>query len=378
MSKNETMFSMIPEQFFSNYINIEYDKKGYAKFIRFYPQQFDAYKDNDMYKEMSNSTSGVVLNFITSGNSIRFKSKIENKMKTLGPVIKQINIDAVLFALKNAPKASKKNKKMLLDGIDLVVDGKLILTKRIKNGTVKFDFYNPFSKKCEVKIYFPAIFETRIKDLKINGIVEKIEPKENILCLGDSITQGFIAGSPSANYAARLSAALNVNAYNQGVGGYVYNAKSLNGLEAFCAQFGLPKFITVAYGTNDWYYMIAADTLQRNIADYFMRLTKIFPITPIYVISPIWRGDSELNPLLPASTNLLRGKIPFSDVAQIIKNEAKHYPSITTIDGMNLLPHDFKYFSDVYLHPNAEGFAIMADNLLESLKNAGIKIPSAE
>jgi lysophospholipase L1-like esterase len=272
--------------------------------------------------------------------------------------MQQISISSVLYALKCLPKENLKKNRVFLDGVDFVVDDKLISTKQIIRGTMKFRFANPDKKKCKVTIYFPVIAEMDIKDLKINGTVEKLPPQEKILCLGDSITQGFISGYPSQNYVALLSQELNVDVINQGVGGYTYQEQSLNGLEKYNRQFGSPKFITVAYGTNDWYYKIPPNELQKNIADYYKHLTAIFPATSIYVITPIWRGDTEVN-----SSYI----IPFEQIAELIQKETAVYPTITLIDGMKLLPHDFAYFSDGYLHPNAEGFAIMANAIMACL-----------
>jgi lysophospholipase L1-like esterase len=342
---------MIPEQFFSNYISASYDNKGYVKFLRFYPEQMETYSKDRMFKEMSESAAGVILSFITTGNSVEFRCKTESKLKIFLPVMQQITINSVLYAIKNLPKANKKKGRILLDGIDFVVDGKLLSTKRTRRGKIKFHFDNPLKKKCEVKIYFPTIFEMHIKNLKINGTVEKPAQKEKILCLGDSITQGFISGYPSCNYVARIAALLNVDAINQGVGGYIYNSASLNGLQRFKPQFGLPKFITVAYGTNDWHRKIPKDILQNNIREYYKRLIEIFPDTPIYVITPIWRGDIELE------TN---DKAYFYEIQNIIQKETSLYKTIKLINGLRLIPHEFKFFSDVYLHPNAEGFNIMA------------------
>ncbi|GHT48517.1 hypothetical protein FACS1894102_1750 [Spirochaetia bacterium] len=353
------MYTMIPLQYFFNYVSVKYDANGYAKFFRFYPEQLETYKAGNMFKTMSESAAGVVLSFITTGNSVEFKCKASGKLKTFLPVIKQISISNAIFALRNRPKENARHGKIFLDGVDFVVDGKLISTHRVSKGKMKFRFDNPLKLSHEVKIYFPVIFDLEIKDLKINGTVEVPKQKAMILCLGDSITQGFIAGSPSLNYVAQMSESLNVQAINQGVGGYIYDSKSLNGIEHFKDQFGLPKFITVAYGTNDWHYKTSYIELQKNISQYFKRLTQIFPASHIFVITPIWRGDFKTD---------TKGKIPFEQVSEIIKTETSAYKTITIIDGMKLIPHDFKYFSDVYLHPSAEGFTIMTNNICRLAK----------
>ncbi|MDR0878588.1 MAG: SGNH/GDSL hydrolase family protein [Treponema sp.] len=356
------MYTILPEHLFHNYTTIQYDDKGYARVSRFYPQQLEAYRDNAMFDAMSKSSSGVVLSFITTGDSINFKCRVPNRLKTFQPIMRQISVSSVVYALKKLSKDNIKKGVVLLDGIDLVVDGELHSTKYPISSNIKFRFDNPSHKKCEVKIFFPVIFDMYIKDLEINGVVERLQTKEHILCLGDSITQGFSAGNPSRNYVALLADKLNVDVINQGIGGYVYRSESLTGLENFKKQFGEPKFITVAYGTNDWYYKIPEKEFRENAADYYKHLTGIFPSTPIYIITPIWRGDTELD---------LQGKMPFENIANIIEQEASAFPSIKIIDGMKLVPHDFKYFSDVYLHPNAEAFSIMTNNLI---KQAGFTV----
>ncbi|MDF2722824.1 MAG: GCN5-related N-acetyltransferase, partial [Paenibacillus sp.] len=68
-----------------------------------------------------------------------------------------------------------------------------------------------------------------------------------LLCLGDSITQGMDAKHPSSTYAALLARALDLPLLNQGVGGYIFNADSLDENMPF-----QPQIVTVAFGTNDW------------------------------------------------------------------------------------------------------------------------------
>ncbi|MDR2842821.1 MAG: SGNH/GDSL hydrolase family protein [Spirochaetaceae bacterium] len=342
-------------EYFYNYIDKKADSDGYTSFSRFYPEQMEVYSKDPMSKAMSISSAGVVLGFCATGDiAIKFKCKTSSKLKMFLPVLRQVNINAVLDLVRNLPKRDQK-EKLLLDGIDFVVDGKIIATKQPKRGVMEFCFSSPDKKKREVKIYFPVIFEMEIKDLKISGNIEALKKKEQILCLGDSITQGFFSGHPSQNYVALLAEKLDVYAVNQGIGGYTYEPESISGLEKMPPL----KFITVAYGTNDWYYKPDINAIQKNIAEYYKKLVSIFPATLIYAITPLWRGDLD---------SVAASGVPFSRIADIIKKETAAYPSIKLINGLDLLPYDNSYFADGFLHPSARGFNLFIENLVRFLQ----------
>jgi len=145
---------------------------------------------------------------------------------------------------------------------------------------------------------------------------------------------------------------------NQGVGGYFFDAASLDGLDSIAREgASRPGLITVAYGTNDWDLVPGLSTLRANIRAYFERLAGLFPGVPVYVLTPIWRGDID-RPKACGS---------FDDVARAIAGEAGRYPGNSIVDGLAIPIHDRKYFQDNWLHPNEEGFRIMADSLFGAI-----------
>jgi lysophospholipase L1-like esterase len=291
---------------------------------------------------MSACSSGVEISFSTPGDVVSFECRRDFHLKVF--------LDG-LWALAKSKLTRDKELVKPVDGFDLLVDGELKGFLPPKNGRLEFEFSNEGESPVDVRILFPAISGVKIRGLEVNAAVDgQSEEKEWILCLGDSVTQGMIAVNPSLNYVARLSAKLNVDALNQAVGGFEYRASSLEGLQEIPA----PKLITVAFGSNDWAFNPDLEDIRRNVEEYYAKLTTLFPGVPVYAITPLWRGDLEAGAKCGA----------LSDVAACIETACNKYPSITVVDGLELIPHDTSYFADGVLHPNAKGFEVMADNLL--------------
>jgi hypothetical protein len=345
-------------KYLHNYLQEQIDRKGYLAFQRFYPEQLTVYDRDAMSKAMAHSTAGMYLGFITTGSKVSFLCKTQSKIKLILPIVRQVKLKVISDMLKKASLKDfyPKKQKSMMDGIDLVIDGKLIETRKIKKGQIQFDFDNPNNEEKTVKIYFPTIESIAIKDLEIEGETKELPIIGRMLCLGDSITQGMISGAPSFSYVALLAEYLGYDALNQGVGGYTFQKDSLLGLQALPA----PEIITVAYGTNDWTNKPDPAQIQEDIREYISELTNIFPNTPIYMITPIWRADIEDE--FPCG-------IPLMAVSEFILEEAKQYRNVSIIDGMSMVNHETSLYADTFLHPNMRGFAMMAGRIAEWIRS---------
>lgn len=84
----------------------------------------------------------------------------------------------------------------------------------------------------------------------------------------------------------------------------------------------------------------------------------MFPDTSIFVITPIWRGDMDVSQ--PSGS--------LKDVTEVIKNETSVYPNIKIIDGLEISSHETEDYADGWLHPKKEGFAVMAEGIVELIR----------
>ena len=239
------------------------------------------------------------------------------------------------------------------DSIESTVDGlvtKIFYVKDIKEeGSLTFDF--PKGKK-NVAIYLPADATLVIKNLEMDESAVPPSKSTKVLWLGDSITQGFGPLRSSQTYVSVANRLLNFDIINQGIGGYVYDKKSLVKMEGYN-----PEKIIVALGTNQY----GAETMQ-DVEEYYERLMEIYgDKIPVICVTPLWRGD---NP----------GGIPTLErFCENIKRICQRYGNVKIVDGFKLVPHLPEYFLD-NLHPNALGSEVYGRNLFCEIKKLwGIK-----
>ena len=209
-----------------------------------------------------------------------------------------------------------------------------------------------------VRIVFPFTVCPLIRDLSLANatVFTPVIREKRILMYGDSITHGCDALYPSQMYTARLGDMFGAHILNKGVGGERFNPALVS-----CPCDFKPDFITSAYGTNDWAGE-SRETLIEKCRLYHAILAEKYPDTPIFVISPIWRYDTERE----------RPFGPFEAVADFIRGTIAPYGNMHFVYGMDLVPHDRSFFGDAALHPNAAGFAHYAENLYKEIMKHGI------
>ncbi len=256
--------------------------------------------------------------------------------------------DAESFSM--AFKCTHLTSRIFLS-IDIYEDS--VMTFSYKSNNI-FDnregsFKHTFEKKGEkrVTVHLPYSAELCFENIELEG-ESFVKPYEDYRAfaymIGDSITQGFDAEITSQTYVNRVISALDIDAINQGVGGYVFCADSLDP-ELFDGK-KLPDIITVAYGTNDWSGKTCED-FCRDTDSFLARLHELYPDIPSIIITPVFRAGYYIK--TKAGT--------FDFARDYIRDAAKKYENMYVLDGDKLVPHSYDYFRDVRLHPNDAGFA---------------------
>lgn len=236
------------------------------------------------------------------------------------------------------------------DSFELCIDGLIADIKYVKDlsqeGTIKFTL--PAGTK-DVIIYLPADATVGIKNFEIDASVMPADKGEKVLWLGDSITQGYGPDRSAETYVSVTNRLLNYDIINQGIGGYVYDKKSLLPMEGYT-----PDKIIVALGTNQFW----VETMK-DVEEYYETLTGLYGHDiPILCISPIWRGDQP--DAFPK----------FIDFCDKVKEIAGRYKNVTVVDGFKLVPHLSEYYKD-NLHPNCLGAETYGRNLVEVIRKIG-------
>jgi len=265
--------------------------------------------------------------------------------------------DEISFDFRVFPASSRA-----FYSIDLYIDGifrdelYVMNHMRKKSGTVSFSLPEGSHR---LTLYFPNLMRMDIANVLLKGasFAKPVPSKMKLLCLGDSITQGYDAYHASLSYVNRLSEILDAEILNQAIGGEVFDADILDAELPF-----EPDLITVAYGTNDWAIRTSKEEFLDEAERFFRKIREIYPDKNIVYISPIWRGDYR-QPFGERDTQV--GAFDSSVKAlQALAKESGLY----VVDGLPLTPHISDFFADQILHPNDLGFGFYAENLLRAIK----------
>jgi len=322
------------EKFLRNYLEIEQTKEGLV-IHRFTERQRSVYDSQENWKIRARCPSGVSLEMFTNARRIR-----------------------LLFSMLERTRD--------WSFFDLFINGTLLDSRSSHSHdgvlhTVEFEVAGKQEKDPQrVTIYLPyniylALQSVEIIDgeaLPVTGSIRK-----KLLCLGDSITQGMDAYYPSNTFPVQLARFFEMDLLNQGVGGYIFNALSLDEEISY-----KPDLVTVAYGTNDWVKYSEHEEFMSECSLYMQRLTDIFSEAKVFVVTPLWRADSD-QPSPMGS---------FSTLQETISSVCGTYPQITVLPGLNMMPNLSRYFTDG-LHPTDEGYGHYSISLIKSLLDNGVK-----
>ncbi|MBQ7760954.1 MAG: SGNH/GDSL hydrolase family protein [Clostridia bacterium] len=231
--------------------------------------------------------------------------------------------------------------------IDLCVNGTLVKVHKIgesKKGRVELSLDEGDKR---VAIYMPCECELAIKNFTIDGNYSSVREKgKKLLILGDSITQGAGVSMVSYAYPNVLQRETGYNVIAQGIGGYRFEPKDLTTLDSF-----EPDKILVFLGTN--YYDCYDYDYESATKEYFKRIKELYPNTPIYEVTPLWRNnDVDWD--------------RFNWCIDTVK-KACYENGITVIDGFDLVPNVDECFADG-VHPNSIGAYLLGTRIANVIK----------
>ncbi len=314
-------------------------ENGCISFHRFTRQQEELYREKkyDLYSKVF-SNSGIKLMFETDSVNLLMSINVKQASSRKYFSVSVYSDDKYIGAINNFDKTKLNN-----------------LTLKAEFPLGDFSKVFKFEKgKKKITVYMPWSVSASIKEISIDDDATLIPIKCNkkILMFGDSITQGYDAYNPKNTYASHICESLNLEGINKAIGGDCFFPELAKIKEEF-----IPDYIMVSYGTNDW-YKTNRETFEKNSKEFFINLTENYPTVKIFVVSPIWRKESE---------EKLDGW-DFREVSDYIKEISQKDENIIFIDGFDFIPHECKYFADLRLHPNDDGFLCYCKNLYNTIE----------
>lgn len=318
--------------FVRNSVSLLVDEEGYTHLRRFTAEQQALLGTHALYRGMLTTSSGCSLTFRTRASSIAFRVKRFNNSL----LRKEGDIGFDFAALYG-------RKMVLHDSFSLLVQGTEQANLSLQSGELSAQWENPERREQIVELFFPLSHQLAIQDLRCNEPIEAIEqPQASILVMGDSLVQGVGVEKPYRALTPMLASLTGKQVINQGMMGALFNADIVSELPR---ELGI-NTIVVAYGTNDWVLRESLEELEEAVRALLQRLSAQYPRTKILLLAPIWRADFDQDRTMGS----------FSQMYEVLEEVADAFPSVIFVDCLSCVAHDSKYFSDGFLHLNAEGY----------------------
>jgi lysophospholipase L1-like esterase len=174
-------------------------------------------------------------------------------------------------------------------------------------------------------------------------------PSTRWLAYGDSITHGFYASDVTRNYPFQVGEIKGWQVLNLGFGSHQAtpdDGKVIAGLQ--------PSVVSIAIGANDCVHNKDLNTYKQDMRGVLSNVLDSAETFLLYIITPLtvlhW-GEDNVEERLKNLRGVLR------DLVEEMGNS-----QLRLIEGPSLIPAQERYFQDG-LHPNDDGFRIMAENL---------------
>ncbi|CAG7645948.1 hypothetical protein PAESOLCIP111_05058 [Paenibacillus solanacearum] len=246
--------------------------------------------------------------------------------------------------------------------MDCVVDGVLTQTALIEAGAESALFESLPEGEKLVEVYLSQKHPVRIREVSIDSGASysaSAVRKPRWVAYGSSITQCNEAASPSQTWPALAAAELGLDLTCLGFAANCH-------MEPMVARMirELPAdFISVCVGINIMGGSSYSErTFRPALIGFLQIIREKHPDIPIAVISPIYSPDRETNEN-KVGLNLQKMREQIEDVVALLERHGDD--KLYYLHGLHLFGETYGSLLPDRLHPNAEGYRIMANRFAE-------------
>lgn len=244
--------------------------------------------------------------------------------------------------------------------VDLVVDGTLVATAPVDpDGNFHFDGVPAGAKTVEV--WLPQLGDFRLVHLTVDKAArtwaapERSQPR--LIAYGSSITHCGEAASPSRTWPALVARTLGADLTSLGFGGECH----LDPMIARLIRDRPADVIIACLGIN--VYGAGTFTIRSfvpAILGFVSTIRDGHPAVPIVVMSPIFSPGRESN-IGQTGMTLAQMRAEVAEAVRILREQGD--ADVHLVDGLNVLGADHEHLLPDGLHPNAEGYVHMAEQI---------------
>ncbi|NOU64629.1 GDSL family lipase [Paenibacillus sp. LMG 31461] len=248
--------------------------------------------------------------------------------------------------------------------VDLVIDDELVGTGTFVAGEESCLFTGMPARMKRVELYLSQQAAVTVKALRIDDGASALPLPNNRprwVTYGSSITQCVAAESPAQTWPAIVARRKGWDLTCMGYGGQCH-------LEPMVARVirDLPAdIISMCLGINVMGWgSLNIRTFRSAVIGMVMIIREKHPRTPLFLISPIYCPHRETDGNL-VGLNLVTMREEIREAVQILTSYGDEH--LAYVDGLDVFGQAFADKLPDDLHPNAEGYKIMADRMLDKL-----------
>ena len=244
--------------------------------------------------------------------------------------------------------------------IDIVANGRLVASLPL-SGSVSFMCNDlPVGSKV-LEIWLPQFGPFAMTGLKISEgatVHAVIDNRPRWVTYGSSITQCRAAPSPTLTWPAIVARQAGLNLTCLGYGGQCHLdigvARLIRSLPA--------SYISLCAGINIYgAASLGPRAFRTTLAGFVQIVREGHPVTPIVLASPIWgvHRETEVNPV---GFTLASMRDEVQSVVELLRTRGDR--QIHYVDGQALFGASLAHLLPDDLHPNGEGYRVLAANFL--------------
>jgi lysophospholipase L1-like esterase len=249
--------------------------------------------------------------------------------------------------------------------VDVVIDADVAVSAPVSS-TGSFEVSDLPAGDKTVELWLPQFGEFWLHGLEFpsDARVWRAEapPQPRIVTYGSSITHCRTAASPSTTWPALVARSLDLDLTSLGFGGQCH----LDPLVAREITALRPDVITMCVGINIYGNgSFNARSFLPAILGFVATIRDTCPNVPVLLISPIASPPRETTPNHVGFT-LVEMREHVAEAARLLRkygDENVHY-----LDGLDVFPLSLADHLPDDLHPDAEGYAMMADAIAPVVK----------